>query len=279
MAISRFGYVTLVGAPNIGKSTLLNQLIGLPISIVNKKSHTTRRQILGVFNHNVSQVVMLDTPGYQELTRAYDYKLMRREINAALDGSDLILYLIDLRTDLDIVEKVYRRLNEFSSNIFIIINKIDRIRDKSKLLGYSEKLSSLVDFKKVYFISALKNDGLKDLKDTIADFLPEGKAQFNKDYQTNLSLSERAQEEIRNAILNCLHEEVPYGIEIQINNIKKDKDLVIHADLVTKKKSYKSMIIGKDARTIKAIGTQARNNIEKWCGTKCSLFLKVNQAK
>jgi GTP-binding protein Era len=90
MAISRFGYVTLVGAPNVGKSTLLNQLIGMPISIVNKKSHTTRRQILGVFNHNASQVVMLDTPGYQELTREYDYKLMRREINAALDGSDLI---------------------------------------------------------------------------------------------------------------------------------------------------------------------------------------------
>ena len=279
MAISRFGYVTLVGAPNIGKSTLLNQLIGMPISIVNKKSHTTRRQILGVFNHNASQVVMLDTPGYQELTRDYDYKLMRREINAALDGSDLILYLIDLKTDLGIVEKVYRRLNEFSSNIFIIINKIDRIRDKSKLLDYSEKLSLLVDFKKVYFISALKNDGLKDLKDTIAEFLPEGEAQFDKDYQTNLSLSERAQEEIRNSILNCLHEEVPYGIEIQINNITKDQDLVIHADLVTKKKSYKSMIIGKDARTIKAIGTQARKNIEKWCGTKCSLFLKVNHTK
>jgi GTPase len=275
----RFGYVSIVGKPNVGKSTLLNLLVGQRVSVVNKKSNTTRDKILGMYNSEACQIAFLDTPGFQNLKQSITYKQMRREINAALDLSDTVLYLIDPYTELHGIQEVLSQLNRFDKKIIIVINKIDLLKNKNELLPLAEEITLATKIDEFAFISSLRNKGIDQLLTAIEKGLPIGPPEYEQDAITDTSLEFRIKEEIRNASLNALHDEIPYGIDIELTSVSNGRDLKAYATIWASKKSYKSILIGKEGRTIKAIGTQARKNIELWSNKKSSVYLQVNVKK
>jgi GTP-binding protein Era len=279
MSKSKFGYVSIVGKPNVGKSTLLNQLIGQRVSVVNKKSNTTRDKILGLYHGRDYQIAFLDTPGFQNLNQSITYKQMRRQINMALDMSDIVIYLIDPYTEIQAIQSVMSELARFDKSIIIVINKIDLLKNKNELLPFTDDLSKVTNISDFAFISSLKNKGIDQLVKLIVARLPMATPEYEDNKITDVTLEFRIKEEIRNAALNALHDEIPYEIDIEINSVVAEKNLIAHATIWAPKKSYKSILIGKSGRTIKAIGSEARKNIETWNNKKSSLYLQVNVRK
>lgn len=278
------GMVAIVGPPNAGKSTLMNNLLGQKISIVTPKPQTTRNRILGVVNDDQYQIVLLDTPGLHKSREPLNREMVRIAMDS-LAEVDLVLFLIDI--SLPIPEKAKKeRDREFSAYLrqvkspaILVLNKVDLL-EKEKLLPMIEAYSSLFPFKAVIPMSALKGDGTEGLLSEILEILPMGPRYFPEDIPTDATERFLVGEIIREKVFLLTGQEIPYSTAVTIESFKEEKKLItIHANIYLERQSQKGIVIGKGGKKLKAIGTAARHDIEKLVGQKVLLKLWVKIRK
>ena len=278
----RSGFVCILGRPNAGKSTLLNALVGEKLAIISPKPQTTRNRIQGVVHiprnkgKNGGQIVLIDTPGVHKPDSSLGRKMMV-EVREALEGCDLVLVIIDLTHKLDPRDQFALDLvKQSKAKAFLLLNKIDLIREKSKLLPLIEEYRKLFDFAEVIPISALKRKGLDDLLRTILAVLPAGPAYFPEDEITDQPARFMAAEIIREQVLLNTSEEIPYATTVIVDSFEEGKRLTkIAATIYCEREGQKGILVGKGGLMLKKIGTAARTQIERMLGTKVFLELYV----
>ncbi len=278
----RSGFVCILGRPNAGKSTLLNALVGEKLAIISPKPQTTRNRIQGVVNvpkrkgNAGAQIVLIDTPGVHKPDSSLGRKMMV-EVREALEGCDLVLVIIDVTHKLDARDQFALDLVKQSNvKAFLILNKIDLIHEKSKLLPLIEDYRKLYDFTEVVPISALKRKGLDDLLQTILAALPSGPTYFPEDEITDQPARFMAAEIIREQVLLNTSEEIPYATTVIVDDFEEGKKLTrIAATIYCEREGQKGILVGKGGQMLKKIGTAARIQIERMIGTKVFLELYV----
>lgn len=271
------GYVSIVGRPNVGKSTLLNCILETHLAITSNKAGTTRNIIEGIYEDSDSQIIFVDTPGIHKPINKLG-NILNKKAYSTSENVDLILFLVDIEAgigkgDMFVLEK----LKEENLPIILVLNKVDRV-NKDKLLELIMKYKDLYDFSEIFPISALKNDNVNALIKMVKKYLPnEGKI-FESDMFTNISTNFYISEIIREKVLRKTREEVPHSVtcvvEKRIDN--KDKE-IIQACIIVDRESIKKIIVGKNASMLKSIGMQARIDLEEYFGKKVylELFVKV----
>ena len=271
----RAGYVAIVGRPNVGKSTLLNRMVGEKVSIVSPKAQTTRLRITGIVTRRQAQIVFVDTPGYQTAHRSTLNRLMNRSVSAAIAEVDAVMCVVEaLRFD-ERDQAVVQLLTPGLPAV-LALNKIDRVDDKRRLLPFFERLAALRDFAAVVPVSASKGTQVEALLDAVAPLLPAGPALFEPDELTTVSERVLAAELLREKLFRSLGEEVPYGTAVEIERFETQGGLRrIGAVILVAKSSQKGMVIGKGGEKLKTMGTQARHDMERLFGGKVHLELWV----
>lgn len=274
------GVVALIGRPNAGKSTLLNRVVGEKIAIVSDKPQTTRTRISGVLTRGEGQIVFLDTPGIHKP----GYKLNRRMmaiVTDALSTVDLILLMIDATQPMGAGDRfVLDMLKRVSTRAFLILNKIDRMKDKSKLLPLISTYTTEREFAEVIPTSALKGDGLELLVEKAFEYLPKGPALYPEDEMTDQPERVLAAELVREKILRVTGEEIPYVTAVFTEAWQEEGNLTrINCVIYVERQSHRAIIIGRGGQRLKDIGTAARADIEKLLGRHVylSLFVKVRE--
>ena len=272
----RCGHVALLGRPNVGKSTLLNVLVGEKLSIVTPKPHTTRNRILGVLNRPTGQAVFIDTPGFSRRSGRVLHRLMARSLRQTLEDADLVALVTDasrpVEADAELIEEIVHE----AKPAIIVINKIDRLKSKDELLPRIEALSKF-PFKEFVPVSALKGSNLDSLERAIIRNLPEGQALYPADFTTDKSLAFRASEIIREKLMTELHQEIPYGLAVAIEAMDLDDRgrRVIHGVIWIERESHKAIVIGRNGEVLKRVGSQARPELNRLFGERVHLELWV----
>lgn len=283
MAKDKFysGFISLVGRPNVGKSTLMNQLIGEKIAIISPKPQTTRNKIQSILTKEDFQVIFIDTPGIHRPK----HKLGNYMVKAAettLNEVDAVLMLVEpTERVLDLDRYVLERLAGVKTPVILVINKIDTI-EKSKILTVMDMFRSLYDFAEIIPVSAKMGENTDQLMQVIKKYLPEGPQYFPGDMITDQPERQIAAEIIREKALQLLQEEIPHGIAVEISSMKKrsDKDLVdVEATIYCEKDSHKGIIIGKQGAMLKKIGTRARGDISAILGSPINLQIWIKVKK
>ena len=272
------GYVAIVGRPNVGKSTLLNRILGQKISITSRKPQTTRHQILGVKTVADSQVIYVDTPGLHKDKKHALNRYMNRAASSALRDVDLVVFVIERTAWTDEDELVLEKIKQIQCPVILALNKVDQVADKDKLLPWIQQLSSKMSFAEILPIAALNGDNVEALEKEIAKRLSEGTHYFPEDQVTDRSERFMAAELVREKIMRRLGDEIPYQVAVEIEEFKRDKKLVtIRALILVEREGQKKIIIGKKGEQIKAIGRDARLDLEKHCDSKVmiTLWIKV----
>ncbi len=277
--VYKSGFVSIIGRPNVGKSTLLNSLVGEKIAIISQRPQTTRNKIQGILTTDNSQIIFIDTPGmHKPKNKLGEY--MVKSITGAMGEVDLILLVIDAdkqTQNLDI--KIVNDLSNVSTPVILVINKIDEI-NKNEILPLVQRYQEMFSFKAIIPISALENDGIDLVKDEIIKILPEGPMFFPDDMITDQPEKQIVSELIREKILRRLSKEVPHGIAVEITLMKVKPEIVeINANIYCEKDSHKAIIIGKNGEMLKKIGTSARHDIERFLGMKVFIQLWVKVKK
>ncbi len=272
----RTGFVSVIGEPNVGKSTLMNKLVKDRVSIITNKPQTTRHKILGILTEEDYQIIFIDTPGIIEKPRNQLQKVMQKTIITTLDDADLLYYLIDVKEP--IIRDKY--LKDISSPIFLLINKVDLV-DKRTILPIIERYKDSY-FKEIIPISALKGSGLEELIFITLKYLPEGEPYYSPDYISDRNERFFISEIIREKIYELYGEEIPYSTGVIIDDMKErsqnQKDY-IRAIIFVEKDSQKGIIIGKDGKQLKKLGTTSRKEIEMFLERPVYLELKVKALK
>lgn len=273
------GFVSLVGRPNVGKSTLLNSLVGYKIAITSDKAQTTRNSIQGIYNDDDSQIVFVDTPGIHKPK----HKLGRRlneEAYYSIDDVDIILFLMDVTMPFGKGDNfVLDKIKQAKKPTFLILNKVDKIK-KDHLLELILKYKDIYDFKEIIPISALKKDNVNEIINTLKKYLPDNVKYFPDEELTNTTIEFRAAELIREKVLRLTDEEVPHAVTCVVERYEEKKDkAIITATIIVERDSLKSIIIGKQGKMLKNIGSKARQDIEKMIGKKVYLDLFVKTIK
>jgi GTPase len=281
----RSGFVSIIGRPNAGKSTLLNALVGEKVAIVTHKPQTTRHRIQGFVNvkgghgRPPGQIVFIDTPGVHKPDSPLGSRMMR-EVNSALEERDLVLLIIDATQPFGKGDQfVLELLKHVQSPVILLLNKIDAI-EKPKLLEVIERYSKLRDFAEIIPISATKRKGLEELVDQVIKRLPEGPRYFDKDQITDQPERSMVAEMIRERVLIETGQEVPYASAVKIERFEAGERLThIAAAIYCEREGQKAILIGKGGAMLKRIGTSARRQIERLVGTKVflELFVKVRE--
>ena len=275
----RSGFVSLVGRPNVGKSTLLNNILERKLAITSDVSGTTRNIIQGIYNDEDCQIVFIDTPGIHKPKNKLGTYLNKKAYTMAEDV-DIILFLIDVekgygKGDSFILEK----LKELNKPVILLLNKVDRIK-KDKLLQLITEYKDLYDFKEIIPISALKGDNVIDLIKTIKKYLKEDIKYYGEDTITNISNKFMISELVREKILRLTREEIPHSITCYVEEyVEEDKVINIGVVIIVDRDSIKKIIIGKNGSMLKKIGTMARNDIEEFLGKKVFLSTYVKTIK
>jgi len=274
---TRCGFVAIIGATNAGKSTLVNALVGAKVTIVSHKVQTTRAPIRGIATAGGSQLIFIDTPGIFRPRRRLD----RAMVEAAWSGAgeaDIVALLVDAAKGIDEgVEAILDKLASHSVPRILILNKVDRVSDKSKLLELAAKLTARVPFDQVFMISALNADGVADLKDWLANAAPAGPWHYPEDEISDAPMRLLAAEITRERIYHWLHEELPYAITVETTSWTelRNRSVRIEQTIFVERDSQKSIVLGKGGRTIKQISSEARREIEEIVETPVHLFLYV----
>ncbi len=275
--MKRAGFVSIAGRPNAGKSTLLNALVGEKIAITAHQAQTTRTSIQGVLTTADAQIVFIDTPGIHKSDTLFNKRMMD-SVRGALQDRDLVLYLADATKPVTEEDEHAVSALRKEGKALLVLNKIDRVDDKRLLLPLMQRYSELFPFAESLPISAAKGDGLEKLKQTIAQYLPEGQPFFPADYITDQPLRFMAAEIIRESILRAVREEVPHASAILVDTWEESKRLVkIAATIHVERQGQKIIVIGNQGQMLKTIGTSARIRLEELVGRKVflSLFVKV----
>jgi GTP-binding protein Era len=278
----RSGFVSILGRPNAGKSTLLNALVGEKLAIISPKPQTTRNRIQGIVHvpkvkgKGGAQIVLIDTPGVHKPDSSLGRKMMV-EVREALEGCDLVLVIMDVTHKLDPRDEfALQMVRRTGVKTFLVLNKIDAIREKSRLLPLIEEYRKLHDFAQVIPISALKRKGLNELLDEVIRALPAGPAYFPEDQITDQPSRFMAAEIIREQILLNTSEEIPYATTVVIETFEEGKRLTrISATIYCERDGQKGILVGKGGKMLKKIGTSARLQIERMLASKVFLELYV----
>ena len=272
----RCGHVAVIGAPNAGKSTLVNALVGQKVAIVSPKAQTTRVRMLGVALEGETQIILVDTPGIFAAERRFD----RAMVAAAWDGAgdaDLITLIVDGRAGAGPkVEKVVAGLKDRPERKWLVLNKVD-ISAKEKLLLLTTKLAEMCDFEQIYYISAATGDGLAEFKTAIAEAMPDGEWHFPEDQVSDATDRIIAAEITREQLYLQLHEELSYAsaVETEKYNEREDGSLEIHQQILVSRPTQRAIVLGKGGARIKSIGEAARMELAKLMGVKVHLYLHV----
>lgn len=273
----RCGYVAIVGRPNVGKSTLLNALVGEKVSIVTAKAHTTRHRTLGIINRGGAQAVFIDTPGLQREKKRMLHRLMARAVGQAIAEADLILMVVEASRITEEDKRLGKMLTERAAQTVLVLNKIDELHRREELLARLSDAAQIFPFAAFVPISARKHDNLDALMAEIFGRLPEGDAVFPEGTKTDKDRRFRIAECIREKLLDALHREVPYGLTVEIEHLGEAEDgqLLVHALIWLDRESHKAIVIGKGGRVLKAVGRAARLELIELLGQRVHLELWV----
>lgn len=272
------GFVTIIGRPNVGKSTLLNLLTGEKIAIISKKPQTTRHNIRTIVTTDNYQIVFVDTPGVHKPKNKLG-QFMMQQTYSTFEDVDVIVYLVDAR-DKSIGPNdsmIIKELSKTATPVILLINKVDLV-EKEKLLPLIAEYNQAFDFKEIIPISAIKGEDKDKILSVIEKYLPEGEKFYPDDMLTDQTEKVLAQELIREKLLNLLNEEVPHGIGVEVIRFKEleHKNIIeIYANIYCEKESHKGIVIGKGGALLKKVGTLARQDMEQLFGTKVNLKLWV----
>jgi len=270
----KVGVVSIVGRPNAGKSTLINSIIKEKVAITSNKPQTTRNNIQGIYNDEEAQIVFIDTPGVHKPVNKLG-KFLNNEAYAALE-SDIVLFLLDASTPFGKGDEfVLDKIKDNNSKLFLILNKIDKIK-KDELFNMIMEYKDKYNFDEIIPVSALKDKNIDELLKTIKSYLNEGKLLFPVDMYTDSSVRFMVSEIIREKIFRKTNEEVPYTATVVIENYEENKTRVlINACIIVERDGIKGIILGKNGSMIKEIGTEAREDIERFVGKRVQLELFV----
>ena len=274
----RCGHVAVVGRPNVGKSTLVNRLIGQKVSITSRKPQTTRLQILGIANVDNAQVVFADTPGWQARPRTQLDKLMNRQIDAALAGMDAVLMVVDARGWKPEEVRIADQLLAAACPRFLALNKIDQIKDKSALLPLLASLAERLPGVEIVPISALKGKGTDELLAAIAGHMPEREHLYPDDQVTDRSERFLSAELVREQLMRQLGDELPYAANVVVTKFEDRPERThIEVEIWVEKPGQKAIVIGKGGARLKEIGTAARQSLERLLDRPVFLRTQVRQ--
>lgn len=273
---SHSGYIAIIGRPNVGKSTLLNKILGQKVSITSRKSQTTRHQLLGIRTINNTQAVYVDTPGIHKDKKTSLNRHMNKAAFAALKDVDVIIFLLDAYGWRNEDDLIFEKIKKLSCPVILAINKIDLIGDKKKLLSQIDDLRQKIQFAAIIPISAQKGINIKELEETVNKLLPQNYFLFPEDQLTDRNDQFLAAEIIREKIIRNLSDELPYATSVVIEKFSEENNLVrVYAVIYVERPGQKAIIIGKNGETLKRIGTHARLDMEKLLGKKVFLQLWV----
>ncbi len=273
------GFATLIGRPNVGKSTLMNALIGQKIAITSKKPQTTRNRIQTVYTSGEGQIVFLDTPGiHKAKNKLGSYMVSVAE--RTMSDVDVILWLVEPTDYIGAGERhIIEQLKKTKTPVILVINKIDTVK-KELILTYIDAYRKQLDFAEIVPVSALKKDGIEVLVECIMKYLPYGEPFYDEDTVTDQPMRQIVAELVREKALRCLEEEIPHGIAVTVESMKFRKRIVdIEATIVCERESHKGIIIGKQGSMLKRIGSMARPDIEELVESQVNLKLWVKVRK
>ncbi len=273
---SQCGYVAIVGRPNVGKSTLLNALIGKKISITSPKPQTTRNQILGIKTIGSAQAIFIDTPGLHKAERRAMNRYMNKLASSVIVDADVVLFMVEALRFNDDDDMILQKLNETKAPVILVINKVDKIKDKSQLLPFMNALKEKYPFKDIVPMSAKKMDNVVSLEATIMKLLPENPHFYPDEQLTDKNEKFQVGELIREKLIQATEEELPYSTTVVVDSFEDEEKIVkINAVIWVEREGQKPIVIGKDGEMLKKIGTLARKDIEKLVGKKVFLRLWV----
>jgi GTP-binding protein Era len=272
----RCGLVAVIGRPNVGKSTLINAVMGRKVSIVTAKPQTTRHRILAVHTADKEQIIFVDTPGLHRKSAKAMNRMMNRTAANALADADLILFVSDATQWTAEDDLVLERLSTSRASVIALINKVDKVHPKERLLEALATLEARGEFAELMPISAMKNDNLDLLMKTIPGYLPESPALFPEDMRTDRSEEFHVAEIIREKLTLMLHQEMPYGLTVQIERlVREESGIAINAVIWVERDSQKGIAVGKNGSVLKKVGRAARLDIVDLLGQRVHLELWV----
>ncbi len=274
------GFVSLVGRPNVGKSSLLNSVLGMKLAITSNVSGTTRNVIQGIYNDDDSQIIFVDTPGIHKAQNKLG-SLMNKKAYNNTEGVDIVLFLVDISKGFGKGDQfILDRIKDKGIPVFLLLNKIDLVKDKSKLLEDINKLKDLYDFDEIIPISAMKKDNVDLLIDCIKKKLDDSERIFSEEDLTNVTTRFIMAEFVREKVLELTHDEIPHTVTCYVENYEED-DKVVHIQvlIVVDRDNIKKIIIGKQGSMLKEIGTRARKDMEEFLGKKVFLETYVKTLK
>ncbi|MDY6215051.1 GTPase Era [Actinobacillus porcinus] len=271
------GFIAIVGRPNVGKSTLLNKILGQKISITSRKAQTTRHRIVGIHTEGPYQAVYVDTPGLHIEEKRAINRLMNRAASSAIGDVDLIIFVVDGTHWNDDDEMVLNKLRQAKAPVVLAINKIDNIKNKDELLPFINEITAKFDFVEIVPISAQRGNNVHNLQKIVRKSLKKGIHHFPEDYVTDRSQRFMASEIIREKLMRFMGEELPYSVTVEIEQFKLNERGVyeINGLILVERDGQKKMVIGQGGQKIKTIGTEARQDMERLFDNKVHLELWV----
>jgi GTP-binding protein Era len=275
-APTRCGFVALIGAPNVGKSTLVNALVGSKVTIVSRKVQTTRALIRGIVIDNNAQIILVDTPGIFQPKRRLDRAMVLTAWTGAHDA-DLVCVLLDAREGIDEeADAIFNQLEKVNHPKILVINKVD-IVSKEKLLKLAQAANERLKFAETFMVSALSGDGVDDLRRTLGEMVPAGPFHYPEDQMSDAPMRHLAAEITREKIFRQLHQELPYQSTVETDSWteRKDKSVRIEQTIFVERESQRKIVLGKGGATIKSIGADSRKEIAEIVGQPVHLFLFV----
>ncbi len=258
------GFVAIVGRPNVGKSTLINALVGEKISITTPKPQTTRHRILGVVNRGSRQAVLVDTPGLQQGSKRAMHRLMTRTVHQAIADADVVLLVVEAGRLDEQDETLLRLVGQSRAPTLAVVNKIDRIRPRQQLLPFLQSLDEAFDFVAIVPVSAKTGENLAELERCVLAALPPGEKPFPEGTRSDRDLAFRIVETIREKLMLRLHQEVPYGISVELEHFAPEgRGWLLHAVVWVEREAHKGIVVGKGGRAMKDVGVAARAELSK----------------
>lgn len=275
-AVARCGYVAIVGRPNVGKSTLLNHILGQKLAITSRKPQTTRHNMLGIKTENNVQTIYVDTPGLHKDAEKALNRFMNKSAAQTLREVDVVLFVVDRTRWTDEDELVWNKVRHLECPVLLVVNKVDRLEDKKDMLPHLEWLAAQLPQAEIVPVSALHGGNIERLEQLVAERLPEGEHFYPDDQITDRSSRFLAAELIREKVMRQLGAEVPYQVAVEIEQFKQEgKILHIHALILVERDGQKKIIIGDGGARMKKIGQEARMDMQKLFGSKIMLNLWV----
>lgn len=277
MQHKRFGTIALLGPTNAGKSTLMNAMLGEKLAITSRKVQTTRFRIRGVMVHDMSQIVLVDTPGFFDPRRPFDEGMIKEAEDATRDMDLLILVVDAQRGKCTLVERVLAKLRVAQTPVILVLNKVDLLEDKMSLLPLSEQFMDAYPFEEIHYVSSTTHQGMDDLISAIAKKMPTEIWHYDEDTLTDMPMRVLAAETVREHLYDVLHQELPYDALVETERFleRADGSAAIHILITVKRDGQKALVLGRQGKTVKHIGKTAREALARAWGRPIHLFIQV----